>query len=556
MKKIVVLFVLLSMFSCEKKPEFDTVIRNGLVYDGSGKDPVKEDIGINADTIAFIGDLKNATTKHLIDAKGMAVSPGFIDVLSQSMTSLIYDGRSMSAIKQGVTLEVFGEGESEGPYTERMKRIEEKNEGDIKYKVQWTSLREYLLYLQNKGVSTNVASFVGAATIRENVLQNDNRKATSAEVKEMQALVKKSMREGALGIGSALIYAPGSFADTDELTALCKAAQPYGGVYISHIRSEGNQLLQASNELIQISKEAKIPAVFYHLKAAGRQNWNKEDALLAKIDSARAAGLDISACMYTYTAGATGFDGAMSPGVQAGGLDKWIENLKDPLIRKKTIAAMKTASNDWENLYLDAGAENIICTGFKQDSLKYLSGKRLADIARMRHQSPEETIIDLVINDHSRVEVIYFLMSEENVRKLVRQPWMSFCSDNASIAPEGLFLKSSSHPRSYGNFARLFGKYVREEKLLSLQQAIHQLTELPATQLNICKRGKLAVGNYADVVVFDPSKVIDKATYKKPHQLAVGVSYVLVNGVAVLKNGRHTGAKPGRAVFGAGSIPK
>lgn len=540
--------------ACSEKPEYALIIKNGTVYDGTGKKPVKADLGVKADTIAFIGDLSRATAQQYIDAKGMAVSPGFIDVLSQSMTSLIQDGRSMSAVKQGVTLEVFGEGESEGPYTPRMKAMEEKNEGDIKYKVEWNTLREYLEYLQKRGVSTNVASFVGAATIRENVLKNDNRAPSPAELDTMKALVRKSMQEGALGIGSALIYAPGSFAGTDELVELCKAAQPYGGVYISHIRSEGNQLFQAADELIHISKEAKIPAVFYHLKAAGRQNWYKMDPLIAKIDSARRSALDISACMYTYTAGATGFDGAMPPAVQEGGLDNWIAHLKDPVIRRKTIAEMKTSSNSWENLYFDAGADRVICTGFKQDSLKYLTGKRLSEIAKIFHESPEETIIDLVIKDHSRVEVIYFLMSEENVGKLVKLPWMSFCSDNASIAPEGIFLKSSSHPRAYGNFARLLAKYVRDEKLLSLEQAVHQMTGLAASQLNIKKRGNLRVGNYADIVVFDPARVQDKATFEKPHQLAEGVLDVFVNGTQVLKDGHHTGAKPGRAVFGAGVL--
>jgi len=540
------------LYSCHNTPAYDTIIRHGMLYDGAGKPPVQTDIAIQSDTIAFIGDLSKAAAKYEIDAAGKAVSPGFIDMQSWSVTSLLADGRSMGAIRQGVTLEVFGEGSSEGPLTDTMKKIEETQQGDIKYKVEWTSLKDYLTYLQKKGVSTNVASFVGASTIRENVLGDANRPPTPAELDKMKALVKQSMEEGALGIGAALIYAPGFYAGTDELVELCKVAAPYGGIYISHIRSEGNRLLQAADELIHIAREAHIPAVFYHLKAAGRNNWGKMDTLIVKIDSARAAGLDISACMYTYTAGATGFDASMPPAVQEGGLDKWIERLKDPATRKKTIKEMTTPTNAWENLYLGAGPDNIICAGFKQDSLKYLTGKRLSEIAKMRHTTPEATIIDLVIQDHSRVEVIYFLMSEDNVKKEVRLPYMSFGSDAASMAPEGVFLKSSTHPRSYGNFARLLDTYVRAEKVIPLQEAIYKLSGLAAARLKLKKRGELRAGYYADVVIFDPAAVRANATYEKPHQLATGISGVFVNGVEVLKDGQHTGAKPGRAVYGAG----
>lgn len=543
---------LLTLFSCHHA-HYDTIIRNATVYDGSGSAPFKADIALQADTIALIGDLSTSTAATEIDARGKAVSPGFIDMQSQSMESLLQDGRSLGAIKQGVTLEIFGEGESEGPLTDTMKKIDERNQGDIKYKIGWTSLEDYLLFLQKKGVSTNVASFVGAATIRENLLGYANRAPDSAELIKMEDLIRKAMENGALGIGSALIYAPGAFAQTPELIALCKIAAPYGGVYISHIRSEGNSLLQAADELIRIAHDAHIPAVFYHLKAAGKPNWGKMDSLIAKIDSARNAGLDISACMYTYTAAATGFDASMPPAVQEGGLDKWIERLKDPAIRKKTIQEMKTPTGAWENAYLNSGgAEHVICTGFKQDSLKYLTGKTLAEIAKMRHTSPEETIIDLIIQDHSRIEVIYYLMSETNVEKEIRLPYMAFGSDAASMAPEGVFLKSGSHPRAYGNFARLLGHYVRDEKLIPLREAIHKLSGMPATLLHLKKRGLLAVGNYADIVLFDPATVRDNATYGQPHQLASGVSDVFVNGVRVLKDGRHTGATPGRAVFGPG----
>ena len=543
---------LLALFSCRQPVHYDSIIRNGLIYDGTGHAPYKGDIGISGDTIAFIGDLSAARSTHELDAKGKAVCPGFIDMQSQSMATLIQDGRSLSAIRQGVTLEVFGEGSSEGPLTDSMKRWTEQQQGAIKYLVEWTSLKEYLQFLQKKGVSTNVASFVGAATIRENLLGRANRAPTPQELTQMTALVQRSMEEGALGVGSALIYAPGAYAKTDELIALCKAAAPYGGVYISHIRSEGNQLLEAADELIDIAATAHIPAVFYHLKAAGKNNWTKLDTLIQKIDSARKTGLDISACMYNYTAGATGFDAAMPPSIQEGGIDKWTQRLKDPATRQRLKKEMTTPTNAWENLYLGAGADNIICTGFKEDSLKYLTGKRLSEIAALRHESPEETIIDLVIADHSRVEVVYFLMSEDNVKKEIRLPYMSFGSDASSKAPEGVFLKSSTHPRAYGNFAKLLGTYVRDEKLIPMEEAIHKLSGLAATRLHIKKRGELHTGNYADIVIFDPATITDNATYERPHQLATGVSDVFVNGIQVLNDGSHTGATPGRAVFGPG----
>ena len=541
-----------ALSACHQAPTYDTIIRNGIIYDGTGSKGYKGDIAIKNDTIAAIGDLGQASAAKTIDAKGMAVSPGFIDMQSWSVTSLLQDGRSLGAITQGVTLEVFGEGDSEGPLTDTMKSIEQKNQGDIKYKVEWTSLKDYLQHLEKIGVSTNVASFVGAATLRENVLLAANRAPTPEELEKMKALTRQAMEDGAMGIGSALIYAPGTYAKTDELIEISKVAAQYGGSYISHIRSEGNRLLQAADELIDISAKAHIPAIFYHLKAAGKPNWNKLDPLIIKIDSARKAGLDISACMYTYTAGATGFDASMPTSVQADGLDEWIKRLKDPAIRQKTLKAMVTPTDEWENLYLGAGADNIICAGFKQDSLKYLTGKRLSEIAKMRGKSPEETIIDLVIQDHSRVEVIYFLMSEENVKKEIQLPYMTFGSDAASMAPEGVFLKSSTHPRAYGNFAKLLGTYVRDEKVIPLEEAIHKLSGLAAQKLKLKKRGELRTGNFADIVIFDPATIKANATYEQPHQLSTGVSSVFVNGVEVLKDGKHTGAKPGRAVYGPG----
>ncbi|HVM88753.1 MAG TPA: D-aminoacylase [Puia sp.] len=554
--QLFIIATILFFFSCKEQKHYDTIIHHGMIYDGTGSKPFSGDIAINADTIAFIGDLAGANATNHIDAKGMAVSPGLIDMQSQSMESLIQDGRSMAAIKQGVTLEIFGEGESMGPLTDTLKKISQENQGDIKYKIEWTTLREYLRYLQKKGVSTNVASFLGAATIRENLLMFDNRPPDSIELNKMKLLVKKGMQDGALGIGSALIYAPGTYAKTRELIELCKVARGYGGVYISHIRSEGNQLLQAADELIKISKEANIPSIIWHLKAAGKPNWYKMDTLIKKIDSARKSGLDISACMYTYTAGATGFDAAMPTYVQEGGLDKWIARLKDPSIRKKILKEMDQPSDTWENLYLGAGPDNIICTGFKQDSLKYLTGKRLSEIAVMHGKTPEETVLDLIIQDHSRIEVIYFLMSENNVKKQLQLPYLSLGSDAPSMAPEGIFLKSSTHPRAYGNFARMIGHYVRDEKLIPLEEAIRKMSGLAAQQLHIKKRGTLTSGNYADIIVFDPAKVNDLATYEKPHQLSTGMIDVFVNGTQVLKDGEHTGAKPGRAVMGPGFIDK
>jgi N-acyl-D-amino-acid deacylase len=523
-----------------------------MVYDGSGGKAFKADIGIKGDTIAFVGDLSNEHASNEINAKGLVVTPGFINIQSSAAISLIEDGRAVSDITQGVTLEVFGEGESEGPFTNEMQKEEDDTEGNFKYSVKWHSIKDFLLYLQQHGISPNVASFVGATTIRRYVLGRSARQPDSSQLQQMKLLVKRSMEDGAMGIGSALIYAPAFYAKTNELVEICKAAAPYGGSYISHIRSESNQLLEAADELITISKQAGIPAIFYHLKAEGKNNWFKMDRLIAKIDSARNTGLNISACMYTYIAGATGLDASMPPWVQEGGLDSWVRRLKDPSIRKKVIKEMIKPTNAWENLSLAAGPHGILFTSFRQDSLKYLNGKRLDEIAARRHKSPAETMIELVIEDHSRVETTYFHMTESNVKKELRLPYVSLGSDAVSLAPEGETLKSSTHPRAYGNFARFLGKYVRDEKLLPLTQAIHKITGLPAAQLKLKKRGLLKVGYYADVVVFDSATIQDHATYEKPHQLSTGVSFVLVNGTPVLKNGQPTGAHAGRAVFGPG----
>jgi len=544
--------LLAAMNLAVRAQQYDAMIRNGTVYDGSGGSPRIADLALKGDRIARIGHLRGAHAKLEINAKGMAVAPGFINMMGGEET-LMADGRSQSDIRQGVTLEIFGEGESMGPLTPEMRDYFQKLQGDIKYPIDWNTLGEGLDRLARHGISCNVASFVGAATIRENVLGFANRAPTPGELDRMRALVERSMQEGALGVASALIYAPGAYAKTDELIALSEAAGKYRGIYISHMRSESNQLLQAVDELIKIARTAHVPAEIYHLKAAGKENWNKLDAVIKKVDAARAQGLRITADMYTYTAGATGLDASMPPWVQEGGYDAWAARLRDPVVRQKVIREMRTPSDQWENLLLGAGsADRVLLVSFKNDTLKPLTGKTLAEVAKMRGQSPEETATDLVIEDGSRVGTIYFLMSEENVRREVALPWVSFGADENSQGPEGVFLKSNPHPRAYGNFARLLGTYVRDEKVIPLTEAIRRLTSLPAQNLSLDGRGLLREGYYADVVVFDPAKINALATYEKPHQYAKGMVHVWVNGVQVLKDGEHTGATPGRVLYGPG----
>jgi len=532
---------------------YDVVIRGGALYDGRGSPGRVRDVAILGDSIAAIGTLSDARGRIEVDARGLAVAPGFINMLSWANESLIEDGRALSDIKQGVTLEIFGEGESMGPLNPEMKRLAREQQGDIKYEIAWTTLNEYLEYLTRRGVSPNVASFVGATTVRVHELGYADRAPTPAELARMQALVRQAMEEGALGVGSSLIYAPAFYAKTDELIALAEAAAPYGGMYISHMRSEGNRLLEAVDELLRIARHAGVPAEIYHLKAAGRQNWPKMDRVIAKVDSARRAGAKITADMYTYTAGATGLDAAMPPWVQEGGYRAWADRLKDPAIRARVTREMRTPTDTWENLLLAAGSpDRVILVGFKADSLKYLTGKTLAEVARARGKSPEETAIDLVIADGSRVGTVYFLMSEDNVRRQLALPWVAIDSDAEAPAPEGVFLKSNPHPRAYGTFARFLGKYVRDERVTTLEDAIRRITAFPAENLKLHRRGTLRPGYYADVVVFDPARIQDHATYEKPHQLATGVVHVFVNGVHVLRDGEHTGARPGRVVRGPG----
>ena len=532
---------------------YSVLIRGGTIYDGSGGAPYVGDVAMRGDKIAYVGPHAPGRAARVVNASGKAVSPGFINMLSWATESLIADGRGMSDTAQGVTLEVMGEGDSMGPLNPQMKRLEVARQGDIKYPIRWTTLGQYVEYLQRKGITPNVASFVGATTVRVHELGEKDVDPTPEQLKRMRALVRQAMKEGALGVGSSIIYAPASYAETPELIALTTEAGKCGGMYISHMRSEGNKLLEAIDELIEISHKSGAPAEIYHFKQGGKPNWAKLDAAIAKVEAARASGQRITADMYTYTAGATGLDAAMPTWVQSGGLEAWIKRLKDPAVRARLVKEMRTPSNDWENLLLLSGSpDNVLLIAFKNPKLKPLTGKTLAQVAKMRGKSPEETAMDLVIEDGSRVGTVYFLMSEDNVKREVGLPWMSFGSDEASEAPEGVFLKSSSHPRAYGNFARVLAEYVRKDRVAQLPDAIRRLSSLPATNLGIRQRGSLKPGYYADVVVFDPARIQDHATFEKPKQLATGVDDVFINGVQVWRNGKHTGAKPGRFVRGPG----
>jgi N-acyl-D-amino-acid deacylase len=553
-RRILTVFVLAAFAATAAAAErVDLLVRNGTIYDGRGGAPITGDVAVRDGRVVAVGALRDYTAAREVDAKGLAVAPGFINTLSWATESLIYDGRGVSDIKQGVTLEVMGEGNSMGPVNERIREEMIKTQADIRFDVTWKTLGEYLDHLVKRGVAPNVASFVGATSVRSYVVGFDDRAPTADELKQMQDLVRQAMREGALGVGSSLIYAPASYAKTDELIAITKAAGEFGGAYISHMRSEGDRFLEALDELIRIAREAKVHAEVYHLKAAGQKNWPKMSQAIAKIEAARKSGLSISADMYPYTAGATGLDASMPPWVQAGGLDAWVGRLKQPDIRKRVIAEMRDPNTDWESLFIAAGTpDRILLIGFKTDKLKPLTGKTLAEVAKMRGKSPEETAIDLVIEDHTRVGTAYFLMSEENVKLGLSQPWVSIGSDAEAPAIEGPFLKSNPHPRAYGAFARFLGRYVRDQKVATLQDAIRRLTRLPAENFKLRNRGCLDKDCHADIVVFDPAKISDAATFEKPHQYASGMVHVFVNGVQVLKDGEHTGAKPGQVVRGPG----
>src|SRR3989449_4943466 len=532
---------------------FDAIIKGGRVYDGTGTEPKHADVAIRGDRIAGVGDFAKASAKKTIEAHDLAVAPGFINMLSWSNESLIQDGRSQSEIRQGITTEIMGEGESMGPLNDRMKARIVREQTDIKFEIKWNALAEYLRYLEKRGISCNVASFLGATTVREYVIGFEDKAPTPEQLDQMRELVRKEMEAGALGIGTSLIYPPAFYAKTEELIELCKVAAKYQGKYISHMRSEGNQLFEALDELLRIAREANIPAEVYHIKAAGQKNWPKEDELLTRIERAQKEGLNVRANMYTYTAAGTGLDACLPPWTEDGGYPALFKRLRDPATREKIKAEVKIDSDKWENLYLAAGSpEKILLVGFKSEKLKPLTGKTLAEVAKMRGKDPIDTIMDLISEDESRIGTVYYLMSEENVKKELRKPWISFGSDEASQAPEAPFTKSNPHPSAYGNFARVLGKYVRDEKVLPMSDAIHRLSGQPATNLGLDHRGFLKEGMFADVVVFDPATIADRATFEKPHQYAVGVKHVFVNGVQVIKDGEHTGAKPGRALSGPG----
>src|SRR3954453_8019069 len=549
---IATLLLLLAPLRCWSD-QFDVIIKGGVVYDGSGGEGRKADVAIKGDRIAAIGDFKSASAKAVIDAQGLAVAPGFINMLSWSNESLIEDGRSQSEIREGVTTEIMGEGESMGPVNDRVREHMLRAQSDIRYDITWKTLAEYLQFMEKRGISCNLASFVGATTIRENVIGFEDKAPTPEQLEQMRALVRQEMEGGALGVGPSLIYPPAFYAKTDELIELCKVAAKYKGKYISHMRSEGNHLYEALDELIRISREAGLPAEVYHIKAAGKKNWEKLDGLLSRIEAAQKEGLKVRANMYTYTAAGTGLDACLPPWTADGGYPELFKRLRDPETRKKITAEVQVDSDQWENLYLAAGSpDRILLVGFKSDKPKPLTGKSLAEVAKLRGKDPIETIMDLIAEDESRISTVYFVMSEENVKKELSRPWISFGSGEASQGPERGFLKSNSHPRAYGNFARALGKYSRDEKTLSLGQAIRRLSALPAENLELDHRGSIQQGMYADVVVFDPKTIADRATFDKPHQYAVGMKHVFVNGVQVLADGEHTGAKPGRALWGPG----
>lgn len=554
--KLLVFTLLLVVAGCgtdpaPAQPRFDVLIENGAIYDGSGAPAVTGSVAIRGDRIVQVGDV-TGTAALTIDAGGHAVAPGFINMLSWAVDSLLVDGRSQSDIRQGVTLEVFGEGSSQGPLSNAMREQMLAGQGDLRFDIPWTTLAEYLEHLVDRGVAPNVASFVGATTVRVHELGYEDRAPSPEELARMQDLVRTAMEDGALGLGSSLIYAPAFYAETDELIALASVVADYGGMYISHMRSEGNRLLESLEELIQIARQAGVVAEIYHLKMGGRSNWHKFADVVEMVESARQEGLAITADMYTYPAGASGLDASMPPWVQEGGFAVWTERLQDPEIRARLLVEMTTPTTEWENLGLAAGPEGILLVGFRNPALRQYTGMTLGEVSAARGTSPAETAMDLVIEDGSRVGVIYFLMSEENVAKGVALPWVSFGSDAASMSAEGVFLNSSTHPRAYGNFARVLGKYVREEQVLTLEQAVHKLTQLPASNLKLRDRGLLAAGYHADVVIFDPTAVTDHATFAEPHQYATGVRDVLVNGVPVLRDGEHTGALPGQVVRGPG----
>lgn len=540
MRKALLIISTCFLFACQ--PKYDTIIKGGTVYDGRGGNPITADIGINGDTVAFIGDLSKANATFIVDASGKAVSPGFINMLSWANETLIMDGRGLGDLMQGVTLEVMGEGSSMGPLNDSMKAAIRSRMVDYNYEIEWTTLGEYLTFMEERGISTNIASFIGNSTVRQYVLGSNNIKPTPEQLEEMKGLIREAMQEGAVGVSSSLEYVPSMYSDTEELIEFAKIASEYGGVYISHIRDEEENLIDAVEEIITISREAQIRSEIYHLKASGSQNWHRLDSAILLIEEARSAGVPITTDMYNYPASSTGLDIVLPNWAKEGGIMREIERLQDPDLRQKIESEI-----DW-----NTPPEGILLVGFRNEELRPLIGKYLSEIVAERNEPPAKVLCDLIVEDGSRIQVVYFSMSEENLRKKMALPYMSFCSDAGSMAPEGIFLNQSTHPRAYGSFARLLSKYVREEQVITLQEAIRKLTSLPASNLSLNKRGVLAPGYFADIVVFDPETIEDKATFEKPHQLAVGVEHVWVNGQQVIEKGQHTGAFPGKAIRGPG----
>jgi N-acyl-D-amino-acid deacylase len=530
----------------------DVVIRGGEIFDGGGGPSFRGDVAIDGDRILQVGELGAFRGRDEVEATGLAVVPGFINVLSWAVESLIEDGRAQSDVRQGVTLEIFGEGSSMGPLNEDMKEELVAEQSEITYDVEWTTLGEYLEWVVGRGVSPNVGSLVGAATVRMHELGYENRAPTADELERMCDLVRAAMREGALGVGSALIYVPGCFAQTAELTELAKAGATYDCVFTCHLRSEGKRLLEAVEEVVKIAREAGTRAEIYHLKAAGRENWRFFEAAIERVERARADGLELTADMYPYTAGATGLDVTMPPWVQEGGHEAWRERLRDPMTRERVAREMTMPTDEWENLYLAAGPENIVLLSFRTERLRPLIGRTLAAVAAERGISPPEAAMQLVVEDESRVGAAFFQMSEQNVRRGLALPWVSICSDANAPAREGVFLRSNPHPRAYGAFARFLGRYVRDVGVVPFEEAVRRMTSLPAEVFRIRDRGSLATGSFADVVVLDATEIRDHATFEHPHRYATGVRHVLVNGTPVVRDGEHTGARPGRIVRGPG----
>jgi N-acyl-D-amino-acid deacylase len=535
--------------------DVDLVVRGGIVYDGTGRPPEVGDVAIRGDRITTVGDVGRLAAPHVIDADGLAVAPGFINMMSWSNESLIEDGASQSEIRQGVTLEVMGEGWSMGPLTDAMKaEIERRGAGNplVEYAVEWTTLGEYLGWLERRGVSPNVASFVGASTVRISAMGYEARPATEEELGRMRELVREAMVEGALGVASALIYPPATSSTTEELVALAGVAAEFGGMYASHIRSEGAAFTEAVEELLEIARLANVRAEIFHLKASGRTNWPKLDQAIQLIETARANGHAITADAYPYTFSGTGLDACVPPWAHEGGFDVFLTRLREPATRTRILEGMRSSSSEWENPFLETAPDAIAVTGFRQDALRHLTGMTLAEVASLRGTTPEEAVLDLLVEDDNNVGALYFAMAEDDVRRVLSLPWVSFCSDEESQAPEGIFLKADPHPRAYGAFARVLGTYVRDEQILPLEEAIRRMTSLPADNLRLDGRGRLREGARADVVVFDPAEVQDLATPDDPHRYSTGVRHVLVNGTPVVSEGEHTGARPGRFVRGPG----